>query len=262
MSQEQSQPDKQQQFQADLEAGRTPQPAPPVSPADQTAPADGPQADAEKQSSPNVVEGGEGTGREPAVDEPDEKPAFAEGPGPGLQVLTDNPGHEPVTTFHHVNQETGNHERQLSVEDRDEVAGANAEPTVNHDDDGVVIPGHESDSEVGRAMAIQDARARAVATTPHLSDEQPGMPVIKAKTVQPVQLDGRNRRNDDDAILHSFVDVVDGDHKGRMGAFERVLEYGENGWPTKALVRTRDEFNELLAVAYDHLRPSRARGGR
>lgn len=186
--------------------------------------------------------------------QPQQQPVEKEAVPAGHQVLSENPDHEAITTFSHVNQQTGNQEQVPAAPETEE--------DTHHDDAGQVIPGHEMGSQVGRAMALADARARAVATTPNLSDSQPGMPVVKATTIQPVQVDGRNKRSDDDAILHSFVNVVDGDHQGRMGAFERVLEYGEDGWPKRALVRTRDEFNELLSVAYDHLRPAGTHGGR
>lgn len=81
--------------------------------------------------------------------------------------------------------------------------------------------------------------------------------------VQPVNTDGTNRRSDDDALVGHFVDVVAGEHKGRFGAFERVLKHDvETGYPAQALIRTRDEFNQLLAVAYKDLRPSSSHGGR
>src|ERR1035437_4268528 len=79
---------------------------------------------------------------------------------------------------------------------------------------------------------------------------------------QPVRVDGRNRRNANDGLEGHFVDVVDGEHKGRFGAFTEVAEREKDGYPKTILVRTRDEFNELLTVAYEHVRHSQSHGGR
>lgn len=243
------------------------QPAPPVAPAEQTAPVNEPQAKQEAQDSPNLVTGGEGQHDSPEpADVQAEKPAASdgaanEGLGSGFEVNTENPDHEPTTTYHAVNQQTANPGMTIETTDHPHVADAREDRVKHHDEDGVVIPGHEMDSEVGRALAIQDARARAVAAPPMLGDSQPGMQTVQVKTVAPVQVDGRNRRSDEDALVGHFVDVVDGDHAGRRGAFERVLKYGEDGWPTQALVRSRDEFNELLTVAYKHLRPAHPYSG-
>jgi hypothetical protein len=72
----------------------------------------------------------------------------------------------------------------------------------------------------------------------------------------------QQKRSDDDAVLGSFVDVVDGEHQGRFGHFFDVADSEQGGFPKTVLVRTRDEFNEVLRVLYKHLRPSRRAGGR
>ena len=71
---------------------------------------------------------------------------------------------------------------------------------------------------------------------------------------QPVQVDGRNRKAADAGMEGHFVKVVDGEHAGRVGAFVSVGEREADGYPKSILVRTRDEFNELLSVAYAHVR--------
>lgn len=76
--------------------------------------------------------------------------------------------------------------------------------------------------------------------------------------------DNARPRSDEDAVQGQFVDVVDGEHKGRRGAFLSVVEHDleGDGFPKSILVRTRDELNELLTVAYEHVRPSKYTGGR
>lgn len=70
------------------------------------------------------------------------------------------------------------------------------------------------------------------------------------------------RRSDNDAVLGSWVDVVAGEHAGRYGAFYAVSQSDEKGFPTTAMVRTRDADNLLLEVPYESLRPSERAGGR
>jgi hypothetical protein len=74
--------------------------------------------------------------------------------------------------------------------------------------------------------------------------------VAAAPSAQPVQVDGRNRKAGDDGLEGHFVNVVAGEHAGRVGAFIKVLEREADGFPKQILVRTRDEFNQLLSVAY------------
>jgi hypothetical protein len=73
---------------------------------------------------------------------------------------------------------------------------------------------------------------------------------------QPVRVDGRNRRSDDDALEGALVNVVAGPHKGRVGVFLQVATYDhETGFPSRILVRTRDDEHELIPVAYGDVRP-------
>lgn len=72
----------------------------------------------------------------------------------------------------------------------------------------------------------------------------------------------QQRRSDEDAILGSFVDVVDGEHQGRFGHFFDVVESDSNGFPVTALVRTRDSRSDVLSLPYESLRPSERAGGR
>lgn len=79
----------------------------------------------------------------------------------------------------------------------------------------------------------------------------------------PVVVDNHTARSDDDAHFGSFVDVVDGEHKGRVGAYFHTVDHDpKTGYPLHILVRTRDEFNHLIEVAYKHVRPSKFTGGR
>jgi len=78
----------------------------------------------------------------------------------------------------------------------------------------------------------------------------------------PVVVTNLTARDDNDARLNTFVDVVDGEHKGRVGAYVETVEHDLKGYPLYVLVRTRDEFNHLIQVAYKHVRPSRFTGGR
>lgn len=130
---------------------------------------------------------------------------------------------------------------------------------------GVEVPSGAKKADIAEAIVNQTPGAvaeRPVVAVP--SDGNPGMPHLTSDqpAVQFVTPDGRNRRTDEDAKVGGFVDVVDGEHKGRWGAFLRIVKHGADGWPEQALVRTRDEFNEDLVVPYEHLRDSVSKGGR
>jgi hypothetical protein len=71
-----------------------------------------------------------------------------------------------------------------------------------------------------------------------------------------------NARNDSDVMQGRFARVVAGEHEGRYG----VVKYlgGEpdgDGFPTVAILTTRDDMAEDLEVAYSELAPANA-GGR
>ena len=85
----------------------------------------------------------------------------------------------------------------------------------------------------------------------------------EARTVHPpVTVDNRTRRSDEDALLGSWVDVVSGQHAGRFGSYRETLTSGDDGYPSRILIRTRDAANELLEVDYSAVRPSERTGGR
>jgi hypothetical protein len=68
-------------------------------------------------------------------------------------------------------------------------------------------------------------------------------------------------RSDDDALTNQFARVVAGDNVGRYGVFTKTLSIGEDGYPDKVLLHTRDDRDEDLEVDYADLRPAKA-GGR
>jgi hypothetical protein len=81
-------------------------------------------------------------------------------------------------------------------------------------------------------------------------------------SAQPVVVDGHSRRSGEHPTLGSFVNVVDGEHKGRYGAYVDTSQRDSTGYPTVVFVRTRDADNLLLEVPYEHVRPSGRNGGR
>lgn len=79
----------------------------------------------------------------------------------------------------------------------------------------------------------------------------------------PVRVDGTNRLHGDDALEGHFVKVIDGEHAGRVGSFEKVLEHDPStGQPTNILVRTRDADSLLLSLPYEHVEHTDFKGGR
>ena len=87
-----------------------------------------------------------------------------------------------------------------------------------------------------------------------LSD-QPGPGTV---TVQPVRVDGRNRRDDGDALEGHFVKVRNEDHDGKIAAYVSTVEHSaETGYPTRALVRFKDTdyTHEYAVVDYQDLEP-------
>lgn len=118
-------------------------------------------------------------------------------------------------------------------------------------------PGRESESTIAHDIANQ-----APFPSHEPAKAQSANAAWGALPAQPVKVDGRNRRSDDDALEGYFVDVVSGYRQGSFGSFERVLKYGKDGYPTQILVRTRDEDNELISVAYRDVRPAKRGGGR
>lgn len=95
------------------------------------------------------------------------------------------------------------------------------------------------------------------------SDEDLGLTGQGPKTSTIVrEYDGTNRRNGDDGLLGCFVKVARGDHAGRVGVYQETLEHDRSGLPKLILVRTRDEFNELLTVLHKDVVSTSYAGGR
>ncbi len=70
-------------------------------------------------------------------------------------------------------------------------------------------------------------------------------------------------RDDSDASVGHFVDVVEGEHKGRYGVLIDFADYDrKTGFPNKAIVRTRDKDTARIVVDYESLRPAEAGGRR
>lgn len=76
------------------------------------------------------------------------------------------------------------------------------------------------------------------------------------------EVDQFTRRTDQDALLGSWVDVVDGEHRGKFGHYRQTLEWNKDEFPKTALVQTRDANAELIEVPYESLRQSERHGGR
>ena len=105
--------------------------------------------------------------------------------------------------------------------------------------------------------------AEAPVSAPETPQEAPvAPPVAEATPVVPHST--TDLRGDEDTLVGEFVKVVDGPHKGRLAAFTEVVDHDlKTGYPHNILVRTRDEFNQLLQVLYEHVRPFRTyKGGR
>jgi hypothetical protein len=80
---------------------------------------------------------------------------------------------------------------------------------------------------------------------------------------QPVVVDLATKRDDNDPILGSWVDVVAGEYQGRYGSYVATVTHDAGtGYPEQVIVRTRDAENLLIEVAYSDVRPSARNGGR
>lgn len=125
------------------------------------------------------------------------------------------------------------------------VSGDWADTTVDEETDAPVYP-------INVVVGGQSYPLDVVEEAPHgvvaLSFEKHG--------VQPVRVDGRNRRSDNDALEGGFCQVVDGRFKGRKGVFVSVTKHDPNtGYPTQVVVRTRDNEYQHLSVPYSSIRP-------
>lgn len=125
----------------------------------------------------------------------------------------------------------------------------------------VKVPAKKTVS-VPTPAAAMDAKAAAEQVT----DVKPAAETPKTVKVvfsaQPVKVDGRNQRNDNDALEGGFANVVDGKYKGKFGMFLYPTEYGSDGYPTKVWFRTRDAQAQEFVVDYADIRPSKRNGGR
>jgi hypothetical protein len=83
-----------------------------------------------------------------------------------------------------------------------------------------------------------------------------------AVPVDPVVVNQFTRRSGDDALPGSWVDIIAGEHEGRRGAYVGDVSHGQDGYPDRVLVRTRDADNLLIEVGYGEVRPSSYTGGR
>ena len=94
------------------------------------------------------------------------------------------------------------------------------------------------------------------------TDPEPEVALPEPTPVEPVQVNHFNRRSGDDALHGSFVDVVSGEHKDRRGHYFHDVSHGEDGYPDRVLIRTRDADNLILEVGYSDIRPTPYLGGR
>lgn len=83
-----------------------------------------------------------------------------------------------------------------------------------------------------------------------------------AKQSSKPEVDRLGRRSGDDALEGQFVRLVSGEHQGRVGAYVETTERDKDGFPSQILVRSRDEHNELLNVAYSDAKATSYKGGR
>jgi hypothetical protein len=81
------------------------------------------------------------------------------------------------------------------------------------------------------------------ASAPAVSSPSPSA-AEAAPAVQPVFVDQYARRSDDDALENSFVQILSGDHAGQVGAVIKVEARGDDGYPTRVIVRLKDTAYE------------------
>lgn len=106
--------------------------------------------------------------------------------------------------------------------------------------------------------------APAAAPTPDASAGTPlaqvnPEPAPAAPSVPPVKVDQFTRRNDDDALEGSFVQVVDGEHAGQIASFTKVDQSDpETGYPDTIILKFRDASytHEYATVEYSKVRPA------
>lgn len=98
-----------------------------------------------------------------------------------------------------------------------------------------------------------------VPDAPQAPAPEPTPPVAAPPApVQPVRVDGTNRRDDNDGLEGGFVEVVAGEFKGLLGSFISVEKTDPaTGYPEIIIVRARDHAgdHDLVSVAYADCRP-------
>lgn len=94
------------------------------------------------------------------------------------------------------------------------------------------------------------------------SEPEPEPAPVAETNATPVRVDNRSRRDDNDALEGHFVKIIDGEHAGRVGTFDQVVDREDDGYPKTILVISRDEKNEILQVPYEDARPTSYKGGR
>jgi hypothetical protein len=120
----------------------------------------------------------------------------------------------------------------------------------------------EAQEQGEQPTEAQELAAEVVDAEVGADKTEPEAVVSAQPSAQPVVVDGHSRRSGEHPTLGSFVNVVDGEHKGRYGAYVDTSQRDSTGYPTVVFVRTRDADNLLLEVPYEHVRPSGRNGGR
>jgi hypothetical protein len=120
-----------------------------------------------------------------------------------------------------------------------------------HDVDADALDQQAVESEVESQQGLTMLVPGYVAVIGHRTDDQ-GL-------VRPTDT---NRRSDRDVIPGRFCRIAEGEHQGRYGVLMDVKgPPDDDGFPTEALVMTRDDLHEDLVVGYDQLAPANP-GGR
>lgn len=120
-----------------------------------------------------------------------------------------------------------------------------------HDADADALDREAVENEVEAQEGLTMLVPGYVAVVGHRTDDQ-GL-------VRPTDL---NRRSDRDVVPGRFCRIAEGDHQGRYGVLMDVKgPPDDDGFPTVALVLTRDDLHEDLVVGYDQLAPANP-GGR
>jgi len=98
-----------------------------------------------------------------------------------------------------------------------------------------------------------------------MADETQTAPAVKPVQVPvqvryvhpPVRVDNQTRRSDADALEGSAVKVLSGEHENQIGVFTKVLEHGDDGYPTRILLRFQDATysHEFGSEDYSNVRP-------